>query len=266
MKYWIVDVFSSKPFSGSGACVFLTNKPLRKATQERLSLEVNQTETAFISKDVDSKGHYSIQFFSPSSELKKPGHSLFAAAYVLWEELNQPKEKPIYFEFIEEIFKITQEKGIMSIILKRSHVSPTAIPDRLTKALGVSPVCIYDCKGGIIIELHSEEELRALQPDFAKLLTIEVDRIIVTSESNSGKFDYVTRVFTPRLGNNEASASLRTHCDLADFWSQQLEKKTFWAAQAGQKFGKLSISLDADTTTILGKAITVATGEFKELP
>ena len=266
MKYWIVDVFSSKPFSGSSACVFLTNKPLKKTTQERLSLEVNQTETAFISKEIDSKGHYSIQFFSPHSELKKPGHSLLAAAYVLWEELGHPKENPIYFEFFGKIFKVTQEKGVMMITLKRSHVSPTAIPDRLAKALGVSPVCIYDCKGGIIIELHSEDELRALQPDFSKLLMVEADRIIVTSESNTGKFDYVARVFAPRLGNNEASASLRTHCDLADFWSQQLEKNTFWAAQAGNKFGKLSISLDDDTTTILGKAITVATGEFKELP
>lgn len=266
MKYWIVDVFSGKPFSGSSCGVFLSKEPLEKELQLRLSLEINQAETAFISEEPNTQGHYNIQFYSPFGELKKPGHSLLGAAHILWDVRNHPRDHAIYFEHTGEIFKVTQQDDIMSIIFKRPHVNPTIIPDRLVKALGVLPVSVYECKGGIIIELHEEEELRALQPDFAKLLMIDVDRFIVTSESQTEKFDYITRVFAPRLGHNEAAASLRTHCDLADFWSQQLQKNDLWEAQAGQKFGRLSLTIDQETITIFGKAITVALGQFLHLP
>lgn len=264
MKYWIVDVFSGKPFLGSPACVFVSKDPLDSKTCERLSLEVHQAETAFVSASIDDNGHFGIRFFSPGVEIKKPSHSLLAAAHVLWTELGDSLAKPLYFESLGNVYKIIEQDEVMYITLNRSQISPASIPDRLSKALGTLPVSVFECEGGLIVELHSEDELRSLEPDFAKLSTIEVDRIIVTCEGKD--YDYVVRVFAPRLGENEASPSLVTQGDLASYWHEQNGKTTLWSTHAGLRSGKIRIELGEDTFTISGKAVTVANGEFKALP
>lgn len=263
MKYWTIDVFSKTPFSGNSAGVFLNTKPLADELYQRLALELFQPETAFLSPIESMNGHYTIRFFTPYTEKKEHGYSIFAAAHVLWQENNYPKDQALYFECLGRVQKIVMSDGLISATMPCSKITVTASPDRLFKALGTLPVSVFESNQDLIVELHSSEELATLDVDFSKLSSIEYNRIIVTCEDSSGQFDYVYRIFSPRLGAEEESASLLSHSDLASFWQNQTGKTYFKAKQVGFKSGEAFLNIQDDVLTLSGTAIVVASGEFR---
>lgn len=265
MKYWTVDVFSEKPFSGNSAGVFLNEKKLTDELYQRLALELFQPETAFITPIENLTGHYSIRFFTPHTEKKVCGCSILAAAHILWDENNYPKDQSLYFEAYDGIRKVVRQDNVMSLTLPRSVIVQTASPDRLFKAIGTLPVSVFECDEDLIVELHSLEELLSLEVDFAKLSTIEYNRIIVTCEDDTQQFDYVCRVFSPRLDIDEESATLQSHCDLASFWANQTGRTSFKAKQVGLRTGQIDVSLTDESITISGTAVIVASGSFRNI-
>ncbi|MBP9752872.1 MAG: PhzF family phenazine biosynthesis protein [Proteobacteria bacterium] len=264
MQFWTVDVFSNRPFQGNAASVFWCDHPLKDELYERLALEVFQAETAFIELSSESleKRHFKIRLFSPYGENKAAGHSIFAAAMVLWEEKEYPKNEPLYFEMNSSILKVTKNDQLISMTFSRSTVTPTVTPDRLFKALNTLPVSVSQCNDDLIVELHSEEELRALEPNFLKLATIENNRIIVTCEEQTQKYDFVSRVFSPRLGNDEEAANFSAYCDLASFWHTRTGKTSFKAKQLGYRSGMVLIDIHEDTVTLSGHALIISKGNL----
>ncbi|CAO5681976.1 MAG: hypothetical protein HEEMFOPI_00661 [Holosporales bacterium] len=262
MQFWTVDVFSNRAFQGNAASIFICDHPLTDSQYERLALEIFQSETAFIEipSDHQEKGHFKARLFTPYGENKTPGHSLFAAALVLWEEKKILKEDPIYFEMQNNIYKVTQNGELISMVFAKSNVLPTVAPDRLFRALNTLPVSVSQCHDDFIVELHNEEELRSLEPNFLKLGTIEANRIIATCEESTEKYDFVSRVFAPRLGNDEESANFGSYCDLASFWHMQTGKTSFKAKQLGFRSGMVLIDIQEDTVTLSGHALIVSKG------
>ncbi|CAO4846200.1 MAG: Trans-2,3-dihydro-3-hydroxyanthranilate isomerase [Holosporales bacterium] len=263
MKYWTIDVFSKTPFSGNSAGIFLNAKPLDDALYQRLALELFQPETAFLTPIENMGGHYSIRFFTPYKEKMEHGYSIFGAALVLWEENNYPKDQPIYFECLGKIQKVFYKDGMICAPLPCSPVLESASPDRLFKALGTLPVSVSQSQGDLIVELHNSEELATLEVDLAKLATIEYNRIIVTCEDQSENYDYVYRIFSPRMGADEESANLQSHSDLASFWAKQTDKKFFKTKQVGLKTGETFVYIEDGFITLSGTAIVVASGAFR---
>lgn len=264
MKFWTVDVFSKEPFQGNAAGVILCEKNLENYQYELLALELFQSETAFIAPNQNKSGHFDIRFFTPHGENKSPGHSIFAAAHVLWEELKVERNTPIYFEYSNGLVqKITRDENFISIVLKKSEVIPSTTPDRLFKAVNTVPVSVSQCNSDLIVELHNEQELRDLEPNFAKIATIEAERVIVTCEAETADCDFVSRVFTPFFGNDEESINIQAQCDLACFWAMRLDKKTFKAKQLGNRSGNVIIQVDEDTVALSGEAVVVTSGMFQ---
>jgi predicted PhzF superfamily epimerase YddE/YHI9 len=77
-----------------------------------------------------------------------------------------------------------------------------------------------------LVELHSEDAVRSLRPDFDILSAIQARAIIVTSVASSTEYDVVSRVFAPRLGIDEDSVTGSAHCCLGPFWMAKLRKKS----------------------------------------
>jgi len=71
-----------------------------------------------------------------------------------------------------------------------------------------------------LVEVDSEETVRALSPDYFTLRKVPVRGVIVTARSSRGEFDFVSRFFAPgvawmktgdRLGAHRARAILGGH-------------------------------------------------------
>src|SRR5882762_5344559 len=72
MKYYHVDVFSNKPYSGNGLTIFTDAKPLEKSTMQTITQEMRQFESVFLHQ-IDSNT-FRASIFTMEEELDFAGH------------------------------------------------------------------------------------------------------------------------------------------------------------------------------------------------
>ena len=80
MKQYVVDAFTDKVFSGNPAAVCVLDKWLDDNIMQKIAIENNLSETAFIVKE-DEKYH--IRWFTPGNEIDLCGHATLGSSYVL---------------------------------------------------------------------------------------------------------------------------------------------------------------------------------------
>jgi PhzF family phenazine biosynthesis protein len=113
-----------------------------------------------------------------------------------------------------------------------------------------------------ILEVESEEILRALDPDHATLRKLPVRGVIVTSKPSNGHYDFVSRFFAPGSGVDEDPATGSAHCCLTPYWAERLGKNEFTAYQASPRGAMLRVRLEGDRVKLMGRAVTVLRGEL----
>src|SRR5215467_12950645 len=101
LHYCLVDVFTNQAFGGNQLAVFPDAQGLTPETMQRLSKELNLSESAFVLPAQDAASDYRVRFFTPAVELPMAGHPTVGTAYVLAHEgmiqLDSP-ETTIRFE------------------------------------------------------------------------------------------------------------------------------------------------------------------------
>ena len=80
MKLFIVDAFTSIPFSGNPAAVCVMDKWISVDLMRMIAMECNLSETAFV---VNGEDGYSLRWFTPVEEVDLCGHATIAAAAVI---------------------------------------------------------------------------------------------------------------------------------------------------------------------------------------
>ena len=144
--------------------------------------------------------------------------------------------------------------------------SEAAAPAGLVEALGARPRYVGRSRFDYLAELESEQALRALTPDFQKLVAVDARGVIVTTRSDDGAFDFVSRFFAPQSGIDEDPVTGSAHCTLASFWQKRLGKSEFRAFQASQRGGIVNVRIDGDRVHLGGKAIIVTEGTLLASP
>lgn len=133
-------------------------------------------------------------------------------------------------------------------------------PDGLIEALGATPKYVGRNAFDYIVELDSEEIVRALRPNFAMLQRIPVRGIIVTSRG--ADYDFVSRFFAPAAGIDEDPVTGSAHVCLGPFWAGRLHKTEFLAYQASERGGIVRVRVNGDRVGLAGQAVTVLRGEL----
>ena len=80
MKQYIVDAFTSKPFSGNPAAVCVMESWPSEESMMKLAMENNLSETAFIVKEAQG---YHLRWFTPGKEVELCGHATLASSFVI---------------------------------------------------------------------------------------------------------------------------------------------------------------------------------------
>jgi predicted PhzF superfamily epimerase YddE/YHI9 len=133
-------------------------------------------------------------------------------------------------------------------------------PTGLTDALGATPLRVLASRD-LVAVFNSEAEVRALKPDFARLMALEYVGIIATAPGSEG-IDFVSRFFGPRVGINEDPVTGSAHSTLIPFWAEKLGKTELRARQVSPRGGDLWCRLRGDRVDIGGYAVTYAAGEL----
>lgn len=254
-----VDAFTHTPFGGNPAAICVLPAPAAEHWMQQVAREMNLAETAFLHPEGDG---FRLRWFTPAVEVDLCGHATLASAHVLWEEGHLPPAAPARFFTRSGLLTCTRQGTWIEMDFPATPAQPSEAPPELARALGVQPTFVGKSQFDYLIEVRSEEEARAVQPDFFLLQRIPIRGIIVTSRAASPEFDFVSRFFAPQDGIPEDPVTGSAHCCLAPFWHQRLGKTELHAYQASQRGGVLRVRVAGERVVIAGQAITVLRGEL----
>lgn len=262
MKIYQVDAFSSQPFKGNPAAVCLAGQPMPDAWMQAVAREMNLSETAFPLPQAD--GTYQLRWFTPAVEVDLCGHATLATAHILWQTGCLPAEAEACFETRSGRLSATRgPDGWITLDFPARPLSEAAPPPGLLEALGLRSVrFVGRYQQDYVLELASEAELRALTPDFARLLTLPVRDALVTCRAETPGYDFVSRVFAASQGVNEDPVTGSAHCLFTPYWSMRLNKSELLAYQASARGGELRLRWQGERVRISGQAVTVLEGDF----
>jgi PhzF family phenazine biosynthesis protein len=258
-RYFIVDAFTNRPFSGNPAAVVPLNHWRDDIWLQNVAMEMNLSETAFF---VPSGDGFELRWLTPKVEVDLCGHATLATAKII-SHLGLVKDgREINFASRSGklMARLSQDQIELDFPIKPEQ--PTDPPPELVESLGVVPLYIGKNNFDYLIEVESEAIVRRVSPDFKRLATVGCRGIIVTARSDDPSFDFVSRFFAPSAGVDEDPVTGSAHCCLADFWSKRLKKTKFVAYQASARGGVIHVEVAGDRVLLGGAAVIVAQGEL----
>lgn len=259
-KIFQVDAFTDKPFAGNPAGVCVLSTLADESWMQNVAMEMNLAETAFLVREGEG---YRLRWFTPMMEVDLCGHATLASAHILWQEGFLASGDQAIFQ--TRSGKLTADKNESAIWLNFPAVlaEPAEAPPGLLEALG-NPVCRNISKNQFdyIVELESEQAVRALTPNMTLLATIPQRGVGVTSRSDRSEFDFVSRFFAPAAGIPEDPVTGSAHCSLGPYWQPILNKTSFTAYQASPRGGIVQVVLAGDRVLLGGQAVTTLRGEL----
>ena len=89
------------------------------------------------------------------------------------------------------------------------------------------------------------------------MATIPTRGFIVTSESDSRDYDFVSRFFAPSAGVNEDPVTGSAHCALGPYWQTKLGRDQLVGYQASARGGVVRVQVLGERVKLSGQAITV---------
>jgi len=261
LSIYQVDAFAEKPFAGNPAGVCILEKPADENLMQLVAMEMNLSETAFVVRRDD--GDFDLRWFTPAVEVALCGHATLATSHILWETgILQPDEVARYHTR-SGLLQARLVDGLIELNFPATPPEDCETPDGLLEALGLeSVVHVGQPRFDYLVEVESEDLVRALSPNFAQLPFLGVRGVMVTAKSDDAQTDFVSRFFAPGVGVNEDPVTGSAHCALAPYWASKLGKTVLSAYQASSRGGRLHCTLAGDRVKLAGKAITVLRGEL----
>ena len=255
-----VDAFTDKPFAGNPAGVCLLPGPVLDEWMQHVASEMNVSETAFLYPQGDG---FNLRWFTPTVEVDLCGHATLASAHVLWETGMLHHDRPALFDTRSGRLSATSNGESIEMAFPAEPEQQTPEPPGLAQALGCKLLYVGRNRMDYLVEVESEEALRGIRPDFTRLAQIDSRGFIVTSRSDSGSYDFVSRFFAPRVGVNEDPVTGSSHCCLGPFWASRLNKAEMTAYQASARGGVVGVRVGDDKAYISGQAVTVFHAELR---
>ena len=248
LSLYQVDAFTDhRPFSGNPAAVVPLREWLPEATMQAIALENNLSETAFFVARDD--GGFDLRWFTPLVEVDLCGHATHATAWVLFNRLNHAGDS-IAFHTRSGPLTVSRDGDRLAMDFPAQPPAPAEIGN-VVDALGVEPKAILAAPYAMAV-MDSEETVRTIQPDFARITALEIPELIITAPGKD--CDFVSRFFAPAGGIDEDPVTGSAHCILIPYWSDRLRKTELFARQVSSRGGALWCALKGDRVTISGYA------------
>jgi PhzF family phenazine biosynthesis protein len=257
MKYYVVDAFTGKLFSGNPEGVCLLNEWLEDETMQNIAAENNLAETAFV---VKRENHYDLRWFTPATEIDLCGHATLASAFVVTN----------YLDCGVSTMDFHTKSGVLSV-KKAGDLFEMNFPSRKPESIEVTPL-MKQSVGAPILEAHksrdmlllleNEEKVKHLQPDISSMSKLpDCFAVIVTAIGDSA--DFVSRFFAPNAGIPEDPVTGSSHSTLIPFWAERLKKDRMTAKQLSKRGGTLYCENCGDSVKITGGAVLYMEGEIR---
>ena len=256
IPFFQVDAFAERPLTGNPAAVMPLDRWLPDAQMQAIGTENNLSETAFTVPSERDDADFDLRWFTPSSEVDLCGHATLAAGHILMTG------DAVRFSTRSGILTVRRPAELLELEMPAAKLTEIEEP-QLCAALGLSARPFWVADGfndAAIVELGSEDEVRAVAPDFAALRAIP-RMAVVTARGDD--HDIASRVFVPYLGIDEDPVTGSAHGALTPYWAERLGRHEFVALQASARSGILHCKLAGDRVILGGRCHTVIAGQFQ---
>ncbi|MBK7707595.1 MAG: PhzF family phenazine biosynthesis protein [Acidobacteria bacterium] len=251
-----VDAFAKDVFKGNPAAICPLKEWLPKETMQAIAYENNLSETAFFVRNGDA---FEIRWFTPTFEIDLCGHATLASAYVIFEILQSENEIIRFRSHLSGDLFVEKQGGLFVLDFPSRPPAPAEALPGLIEAIGKKPKEILRGRDFFLV-YESESDIRAIAPNFTRLLDVPTHGVIVTAPGDD--CDFVSRFFAPEVGVFEDPVTGSAHCNLIPFWAERLGKQVLFARQVSERGGELFCEIHGDRVKIGGYASLYLKGEI----
>ncbi len=251
-----VDAFTNQLFGGNPAAICPLTEWLPTATLQKIALENNLSETAFI---IPEGKNYHIRWFTPAIEVDLCGHATLATAHALYSEMGYQGEK-VVFNSKSGLLTVAKNDDLYTMNFPADNIKSVPIPREITEALGVQPIEVFRGKDDYLAIFDQQSTIEHFTPDFKKLGQLKARGVITTAKGDT--VDFISRCFFPAAGINEDPVTGSAHTTLTPYWTQKLEKTNMSALQLSARGGVLQCEYLGDRVNISGQAVTYLRGKI----
>ncbi len=258
MKIFKVDAFTDSLFSGNPAAIVIVDNWLSDNLMQKIAMENNLSETAFILKREDSQ--YEIRWFTPETEVDLCGHATLGAAHVILSHLENQSSN-VLFNSKSGDLRVEKSGKMYWLDFPSQPPKPVSISKLLPEAIGTIPLYAgYNVDLMVLVE--SEKIVREMTPNLQMIKNLDVRGVIVTAPSERESVDFVSRFFAPAVGVAEDPVTGSAHTVLTPFWGKRLNKKQLNAQQISKRGGNLTCIDEGERVKIGGSAVTFLEGSI----
>ena len=255
LRYWMVDAFTDRVFSGNPAAVLLPDAPLPDGLMQSIAAENNLSETAFAVRDGDG---FHLRWFTPTVEVDLCGHATLATSFVL-NMLGVAG--PYQFRTRSGVLTASVSEGKITLDFPARQYQPITAPIGLQAVLGCAPVSVLQ-SADLIAVLDRADVVRALRPDSAAIKALPGGALIVTARGGEDGADITSRYFAPAYGIEEDPVTGSLHTQVVPYWAGVLGKSELVCRQASARGGVMRCELRGDRVLMSGGAVLYAVGEL----
>lgn len=257
-KIYQIDAFADELFQGNPAAVCVMDSWLEDTIMQKIAMENNLAETAFVVKEED---HYHIRWFTPELEVDLCGHATLASAYVIFHYYEHTSDIINFYSHRSGKLSVTREhSGYLTLNFPTDTLEEVPTSSKMVEALGLSPLKTFKGKTDFMLIYANEEMITSLKPNFFLLDEIETRGVIVTAPGK--EVDFVSRFFAPQCGISEDPVTGSAHTSLTPYWAKKLGKTTLVAKQLSSRGGTIRCTFLGDRVLISGKAVPYLSGEI----
>jgi PhzF family phenazine biosynthesis protein len=251
-----IDAFTSRVFGGNPAAVCPLESWLDDATLQAIAAENNLSETAFF---VGRDGKYDIRWMTPAAEVDLCGHATLASGWVVLNRLETGRDE-VEFGSRSGPLKVVRERDLLALDFPARPPEPVGDARAVGEALGRAPRQLLAARDYLAL-YDTEEEVRALRPDMARVAALDRRAVIASAPGQS--CDFVSRFFAPALGIPEDPVTGSSHCTLVPYWAARLGKGRLSARQVSSRGGELFCELRGARVRIAGRAVLFLEGRIE---
>jgi len=290
LTFHIVDVFTEEKYAGNQLAVFRCGKGLGDIEMQRITREMNFSETTFILSETQREGGFDVRIFTPREEVPFAGHPTLGTAHIIRHEILQIAAGKIVLNLKAGQIPVTFGDGENENIYWMNQIEPVFgrrfSPETIAAVLSLKEgeidhrFEIEEVSTGlphIIVPLRNLESLKRAKVNKDKYFELIKDNwakviAIFCPEPHKSENDISVRMFGDYYGVPEDPATGSGNGCLAGYlvrhryWGQQIidiraeqgyeiGRPSLLLLKAEEKDGKINVWVG-------GKAITVAKGEF----
>ena len=250
-----VDAFTRGVFGGNPAAVCPLERWLPDPVMQAIAAENNLSETAFFVPAAaagpgEAAADYDIRWFTPAVEIDLAGHPTLATAFVVFRWLD-PSRARVTFRSRSGPLVVARDGERLAMDFPARPPAPCEPPPGLEEALGAAPLATLRSRD-LLAAFAGEAEVRALEPDFARLKALGLHGVCVTAPG--ADCDFVSRFFAPAVGVNEDPVTGSTHCMLVPYWAARLGRRRLHARQVSARGGELFCEDRGERVVLAGHA------------